>query len=60
MARRYTNYDHYCAKCGKRIGDGEDYWRCGRNIDFCEACADDMCVGCNECQQTKDESNGED
>ena len=39
MGRIYTNYDHYCHICGKRIGDGENYYVCGRNIETCEECA---------------------
>lgn len=58
MARRYTNHDHYCEKCGKRIKDGEDYWRCGRNLDFCEDCADDMCAWCEKCKSKREKDNG--
>lgn len=47
MARRYTNHDHYCVKCGKRIEDGEDYIVCGRNLEFCEECSEEMCADCD-------------
>lgn len=57
MARRYTNYDHYCEICGKRIEDEEDYWRCPHNLDFCEKCANEMCENCDKCNSTKKKEN---
>lgn len=49
MAQRYTNHDHYCNNCGKRIEDGEDYYRCGWGRDFCLNCSDTMCEDCHGC-----------
>ena len=59
MARRYTNYDHYCEICGKRIEDGEDYWKCSRNLEFCEECAEEMCEKCDRCNLTREKGNEE-
>ena len=53
MARLYTNNDHYCNICGKRIGDGENYYRCSRNIEVCLPCDEKygMCNGCALCNR---------
>lgn len=53
MARLYTNYDHYCHICGKRIQDGEDYYRCVRNLDVCIPCEEQhgMCKDCTLCDR---------
>ena len=53
MARLYTNYDHYCRICGKRIHDGEDYYRCARNLDVCIPCEENygMRKDCTLCDK---------
>ena len=53
MARRCTNYDHYCNICGKRIGDGEDYYRCARGVEICIPCEEQhgMCKDCTLCDR---------
>ena len=53
MARLYTNYDHYCHICGRRIQDGEDFYRCARNLDVCVPCADKwgICKDCTLCDK---------
>ena len=33
MGRRYTNYDHYCHICGKRIEDWQRYYICRKSIE---------------------------
>ncbi len=53
MGRKLTNYDHYCHICGKRIGDGEDYYQCARGIVTCYECANE-CGECYECNGCKD------
>lgn len=54
MARRYTNYDHFCHICGRRIDDGEDYYRCSRDIDICIPCEEKygMCGNCSLCNES--------
>lgn len=61
MATRYTNHDHFCDICGKRIDDGEDYYRCARNIDVCIPCEErhGMCGNCNLCDRQQVEYNYE-
>ena len=51
MARKYTNHDHFCRICGKRIGDGEDYYSCAYNLDICLDCEDKhgVCGMCHQC-----------
>jgi hypothetical protein len=52
MARLYTNHDHYCHICDKRIDDGEDYYRCARNIEVCIPCDSKygLCYNCELCK----------
>lgn len=51
MANRYTHYDRYCKKCGKRIEDGEDYYKCSFGVVTCIKCSDEMCVDCDGCKE---------
>ena len=53
MARKYTNYDHFCHICGKRIQDGEDYYRCPGNLDVCIPCEENygVCKDCTLCNK---------